>query len=273
MGKWILCTVCVFIVWSSYAQRGTETLPKGARSAGMGNANLSLSDAWSIFNNIGALARINQSQAAFGFDHRLQMNELTTLAAAAALKNDFATFGLGVSSYGSEIFSQNQLGLGISNQLGIASLGIKFNYFQTSIEGLGTGRAFMVEFGGLAELTPELFFGAHIYNPFRASYGKNSPDYLPTVVKTGFTYLPFTSLRINLEAEKDIFLPPLFKVGVEYGLGEKIWLRSGIHTAPSNLFFGIGFRPKRFHLDYAMGQNLQLGYTHHFSFNYLFGNP
>ncbi len=274
MGKWIQCLLVFILIWSnSFAQRGTETLPKGARSAGMGNANLSLSDAWSIFNNVGALARITQSQAAFGFDHRLQLNELTTLAAVAALKSDWATFGLGVSSYGSEIFSQNQVGLGISNQLGIASLGVKFNYFQTSIEGLGTGRTFMVELGGLAELTPELFFGAHIYNPFRASYGKNSPDFLPTLVKAGITYKPFSSLLINLEAEKDILLPPLFKLGMEYGLGEKIWLRSGIHTNPSNVFFGIGFRPKRFHFDYAMGQNLQLGYTHHFSFNYLFGTP
>jgi hypothetical protein len=258
--------ICFFQL--SFAQSGNETLPKGARSSGLGNAHVTLGDVWSVFNNIGGLSRSEASQVSFAYDHRLNLNELTTLAVAAVLKGEKSALGIGVSTFGSDYFSQSQFGLGFSNQLGIASLGIKVNYFQTSIEGFGTGRAAVIEFGGVAELTPELFFGAHIYNPGRARYGKNSPDHLPTVVKAGISYRPSDKLMLNVEAEKDILLDPLVKIGLEYNLMDKIWARTGLNTFAQSLFFGIGFHFRKIQLDYAMNQHPQLGYTHHFSFNY-----
>lgn len=252
------------------AQTGTEAFPKGGRSMGMGNANVTIGDVWSIFNNIGGLSKIDFSQATFSYDHRLGIDELTTLAAGAALKVKNKAFGLGISSFGSEYFSQNQIGIGFSNKLGIASLGIKVSYLQTSIEGFGRGAAAVIEFGGVAELTPELFFGAHVYNITRAKFGKNSDDRLPTTVKAGISYRPSSKLMVNLEAEKDILLDPLLKIGLEYNLLERIRARVGMNTNPGKFFFGIGFRPKRFHIDYALTQHPSLGNTHHFSFNYLF---
>lgn len=254
-----------------FGQMGTETLPRGARSIGLGNAHVTMGDVWSIFNNVGGLSRAKNSQVTFSYDHRLQLDELTTLAAAAVIKSNQSAIGIGVSSFGSEYFSQNQIGLGFSNQMGIASLGLKINYFQTSMEGFGTGRAAIIEFGGIAELTPQLFFGAHIYNPTRAKYGKNSHDYLPTVVKAGVSYRPSEKVMLNVEAEKDILLDPLLKIGLEYNILNKVWARGGLITFTNHLFFGFGFQSRKFHFDYATTQHPQLGYTHHFSCNFVFG--
>jgi hypothetical protein len=265
--KWQFIILLFFGIDFSLWAQGTETLPKGARSMGLGNANATISDAWGIFNNVGGLSRINHSQVAFGYDHRLDLEELTTLAAALVFKNKDLGWGIGVSSFGSEYFSQQQLGIGISNQLGIASLGIKVNYFQTSIEGFGTGRAAVLEFGGVAELSPELFFGAHIYNPTRARFGKYAPDNLPTVIKAGVAYRPSDKVSLQLEAEKDILLDPLLKIGLEYNILNKLWARTGINTLTTHLFFGIGFQGRTLHIDYAMTQHPALGYTHHFSAN------
>ncbi|SIS72866.1 PorV/PorQ family protein [Belliella pelovolcani] len=252
-----------------HAQGGLDTYAKGARSMGMGNANLSLTDTWSVFNNIGALGRITKSSVAVGYDHRFQLNELTTLSSGAILANDKLNLGLSMSTFGDEHFNQRHIGIGISNQMGIASLGIKVNYVQTNIEGFGRSAVPVVEFGGLAELSPNLFFGAHIYNLTNAKVSKISNDHIPTVVKSGLSYLPTDKLTINLEAEKDILLDPVLKLGLEYNLMDKLWMRTGINTNPSNLFFGIGFRPKDFVIDYAMTQNQYLGATHHFSFGYI----
>jgi hypothetical protein len=255
-----------------HSQTGTEAFPRGGRSMGMGNSNVTIGDVWSIFNNIGGLSMIDFSQATFSYDHRLGIDELTTLGAAAVIKGNKRAFGLGISSFGSEHFSQNQIGIGLSNQLGIASLGLKINYLQTSIEGFGRGAAAVIEFGGVAELTPELFFGAHVYNVTRAKYGKNSDDRLPTTVKAGISYRPSAKVMVNLEAEKDILLDPLLKVGLEYNLLERVWARVGMNTQPNKFFFGVGFRPKRYHIDYALTQHPSLGNTHHFSFSYLLRN-
>ena len=259
----------VFVCFVATGQNGTETYPKGARSMGMGNAHVTHADAWGIFNNVGALGRLSSNQVLFGYDHRLGIHELTTLAAGAAFVRDFGVLGLGVSHYGGSHFNQKTIGLGFSNTLGIASFGFKINYFQTNIEGFGRSGSPILEFGGLAALGPDLYFGAHVYNLTRSKFSKASSDYLPTVVKAGFSYHPSDKLIINIEAEKDIILPPQFKTGIEYNLLGRLWLRSGMQTQPNNLFFGMGFKPKRFQIDYALSQNYRLGYTHHFSFNYL----
>lgn len=252
------------------AQSGMETYPKGARSMGMANAHATLADSWSIFNNIGALANTQASQAVFSYDHRLGIQELTTLAAGAVLKNTWGVMGVGISNYGGRLFNQQNIGVGFSNQFGIGSFGIKVNYFQTNIEGFGRSGTPILEFGGVASLGPNLYFGAHVYNFTRSKFSKAGADYLPTVIKAGLSYRPLSILMINVEAEKEIILPPQFKMGLEYNLLEKLWARSGIHTQPNNIFFGLGFKPSRFHIDYALSQNYRLGYTHHFSFNYQF---
>ncbi|MCH7414942.1 hypothetical protein MM213_15685 [Belliella sp. R4-6] len=252
------------------AQSGIETLPKGARSMSMGNANLTIADSWSLFNNIGALGRLESSSAMVGYDHRFNLNELTTIAAGVALHTEKFRYGISASSFGGEHFNQNTLGIGIANQLGIASLGLKINYFQTNIDGFGRTGSPVIEFGGMAELSPNLFFGAHIYNLSNSKLSKNSFDRIPTVVRSGISYRPSEKLMVNIEAEKDILLDPLIKLGLEYNLMDRLWMRSGFNTNPSNLFFGIGFRPRNFVIDYAMTQNQYLGNTHHFSFGYLF---
>src|SRR5690606_27780449 len=153
-------------------QNGMETYPKGARSIGMANAHLSHADAWAIFNNIGALGRLESSQLLFGYDHRLGIHELTTLAAGAAMVRDFGVLGIGLSHYGGSFFNQKNIGIGFSNTLGIASFGTKVNYFQTNIEGYGRSGSPILEFGGLASLGPDLYFAAHVYNLTRSKFSK-----------------------------------------------------------------------------------------------------
>jgi hypothetical protein len=264
---------CIFLMslfcTFSFAQYGTGH-PTGARSTGMGNAHVTLSDGWSLFNNIGGMGRVMESQALFGYDHRLGLNELTTLAAAMALVQDWGNLGVTVSHFGGTLFNQQNLGIGMSNTLGITSFGVKLNYFQTNIEGFGRTASPIIELGGLAELTPQLLFGAHIYNLTRSKLSKLSDEYLPMTVKAGLSYRPSDSLMLNVEAEKEILLDPIFKAGLEYNLKNRIWGRTGFHTQPNNFFFGLGFKPRKYQIDYAMSQNYRLGFTHHFSFNLLF---
>lgn len=252
-----------------------DHFPKGARSVGMGNASLTLNDPWAVFNNIGALANAPDEIAAFaGYDHRLGLSELTTLAAGMVLPSEkLGNFGFGLSSYGGALFNQQQIGIGLANQLGLASLGIKLSYFQTNIEGFGrTGRP-VIEFGGTAEIIPGLFFGAHMYNITRSAISKSSGDFLPTSLKAGISYRPSQNLMINLETEKELRSPAQFKAGLAYNFEEKFWARTGINTQPNNLFFGIGFRPRRYQIDYALSRHYLLGFTHHFSVNYNLSAP
>jgi hypothetical protein len=273
MDRWEIyscCNILFLASFYSFGQNGTETFPSGARSMGLANTHVTVEDGWSIFNNVGAMGRVKTNQVFFGYDHRLGLNELTTLAAGSTLVKNWGVVGLSLSHYGGKLFNQQNIGIGFSNTLGIASFGVKVNYFQTNIEGYGRNASPILEFGGTAILSPGLYFGAHVYNFTRAKLAKLSQDYLPTVIQAGISYRPSEKLMINVEAEKEILLLPQLKVGLEYNLLNRFWARSGIRSNPNNLFFGMGFKPSRYHIDYALSQNYRLGYTHHFSFSYLF---
>lgn len=250
------------------AQMGMEVISRGGRSLGLGNANTSLSDAYAIFNNPAGLAGVERSQVFFGYDHRLNLSELTTLSAGFIQTQEKFTYGLATSRFGCALFYQHLIGAAISNQLGITSLGLKVSYLQTSMEGFGTGGSWLIDFGGIAELTPHLFFGAHIFNVTRSNYGGKSWDRLPTVVKSGISFRPSDKIMTNVEVEKDILYPAILKVGIEYNFYQKLWGRVGMNNQPQQLFFGFGCTGKRLAFDYAMTQHPRLGSTHHFSMNY-----
>ncbi len=277
MEKWVLITILLFTVQirNGGAQNSMDHFPKGAQSMGLGNASLTLNDPWAVFNNIGALGTAPDQLIAFaGYDHRLGLNELTTLAAGLTIPaNKLGNIGIGLSTYGAALFNQQQIGIGLANQLGLASLGIKLSYFQTNIDGFGRSARPVIEFGGTAELIPGLFFGAHMYNLTRSAISKDSRDYLPTTMKAGISYRPSENLMVNLETEKELLSPAQFKAGLAYNFEQKFWARTGINTQPNNLFFGIGFKPRRYQIDYAMSRNYLLGFTHHFSFNYNLSEP
>lgn len=44
------------------SQSGVDVLPRGARSMGLANANVTLADAWGVFNNIGGISSVGQSE-------------------------------------------------------------------------------------------------------------------------------------------------------------------------------------------------------------------
>lgn len=238
---------CIFLVspYFSYGQHGSEIFAKGARSYGMAHAHVTLSDAWSIFNNPGAMGRASTTTAVVGYDHRLGLDELTTLGAGAVMATEKGNFGIGLSHYGGELFNQQAVGISYANQMGIASFGIKATYLQTNISGYGRNGVPVFEFGGTAVLGPQLTFGAHIYNFSRSQLSRDSQDYLPTIVKVGLSYRLSGKLLIGLEAEKDILLPAVAKFGLEYNFIDRFWARCGVRTNPSNLHFGIGFKDRK----------------------------
>jgi len=257
-----------FWIWTmseSKAQTDPLTQAHGARSQGMGNTKLFLPDSWTYFNNIGALDRIEETQIAAGFDSRFGIPELSTVGLGLGWKNDFGTIGLGISRFGGKLFNQQLLGVGFSNTLGIVSLGAKVDWFQTQMEGFGTGNAFIFSLGGIAELGPRFFLGANFSNLNRAKLSQISEQRLPTVVQMGFSYLSGESVRIIAEIEKDIELNPIVRAGIEYRLQEWIFLRTGISSNPARVSFGLGLRKDHFGFDYAYGQNTALGRTQHLS--------
>lgn len=247
------------------AQIDLSTQAFGAKSQGLGAVKLYHQGSWSLFNNVGSLDRMEDSEVGIALDQRYGIPELSTAALSLVFKKPAGSVGIGIARFGGELFQQHRLELGLSATRGILSFGAKAAWFQTHIEGFGTGNALLLSIGGLAELGPRFFFGAHLSNLNQAKVSKQSSQPIPTQLTVGITFLPAKNLEIHGELEKDLDHPPLVKLGLQYQLENWIFLRTGIHSIPNSLHFGLGLRKKKYGLDYALGQTTTLGSTHHFS--------
>ena len=247
------------------AQIDLSTQAFGAKSQGLGTVKLYHRDAWSLGNNVGAMDRITESEVGLSVDQRFGIQELSTVALSGIFKSQKGSIGIGIARFGGELFNQHRLELGLATTRGILTFGLKAGWVQTYIEGFGTGNAIQFSLGGLAELGPKFFFGAQLTNINQAKISKYSTQSLPTLLQMGTTYLPSKNLEIHTELEKDLNHPPIFKLGLQYSLEKWIILRTGIHSYPTALNFGLGLQKKNYGLDYAYGQNTALGRTHHLS--------
>jgi len=73
----------------------------------------------------------------------------------------------------------------------------------------------------------------------------------------------------NVEIEKNIDNDPRIKAGLEYRIIEPLFIRSGFNTQPNAAFGGIGGHFKSLNVDYSIGSQEYLGYSHQVSINFI----
>ena len=254
------------VSFTSLSQNGNFTM--GARSAGMANASTTLSDEWSSFNNIGGLSYVESISVFATYRNQYEFPEFSTMAVGFVVPVFNGTATVGAFRFGDDLFNQQRVNLGFSNRFGIVSLGANVSYYQVSIQEGGTGNAFLFDFGGHAKLSEQFYFAAHISNLNQAEISEITSERVPTYMKAGISYRPINQLMLNTELEKSIDEDVNLKLGLEYEIVNKVFIRSGIITEPFMSHFGMGFDPGRLAVDYAYSNHSELGGIHQFSFIY-----
>ncbi len=245
--------------------------PKGARAGGMANAVVTLQDAWALGNNIGALAGIEKPTMAFAYYNPFLISGLQTvsLVFVSPIRTNTA-FGLGIQNMGESLFRETQISAGISQKMGIASLGLKINYLQYWFEGLGTRNLLTFEFGGVAQFSEKIWVGAHILNFTQAQVANFQDEKYPVVMKTGLSYRPSTKLMLNLETEKDIDRKAVVRFGMEYFFLKNVAFRAGVRSFPFSQSAGLRFKLYQIEIDYGLQTHPQLSPSQFLSLNYIF---
>lgn len=263
-----LISLFLMINLTASGQTDPITQVHGARNQGLGNIRIFDNTAFAYFNNPGALASYEVNQLAAGYDHRFSLSELSTINLAGAVSFGPGVLGFGIARFGGSLFNQQTVGISYANQLGIVSIGGKLEWFQTQIEGFGTGNAAIFSLGGIVDLSPTLSLGATISNLNRSKLGRHTDQRIPTGVSLGLNYRPGKQLNFYGEVEKDILINPVYKIGLAYELNEWIELRTGMNSYPGRLFFGLGLNYEKFGLDLGYGQINPLGSTTNFSLTF-----
>jgi hypothetical protein len=231
----------IFLLNSHFSQSQSGNYQMGAKSAGIGDASVTLNDPFTMFNNIGGIAGEKNFVAALAFRNRFGLAAFNSTDAGIIVPNGWGNTSINVYKFGDDLLSEHKLGLGYANKFGLVSLGLQVNYLQYHIEGFGTAGTLVLEMGGIAEITPQLFFGAHIFNLNQARFSSNDEEKVATVMKAGLSYRPIIKLMINIEAEKDIDVPAGLNAGLEYQIVPDFSSEQALPLLPDKAFMVLDF--------------------------------
>ena len=261
-----VCLLVIALPILLHAQDGNYDF--GARSAALAGSSITIGDGWSAFNNVGLLANVDHPTIGVSYQNRYNIAEFQTIGGFAAIPIKGFVAGLKYYKFGDDLYNQQLIGMSVSHQLQLVSLGLGANWIQTHTEGLQTRRIWAVEMGGSAELIPNWILGAHIFNLRHGNIH-------PLSMKAGISYRPGTALMINTEIEKQLEVGELLKFGMEYQVISWVFLRTGfqlqkdeLEQTQINAHFGFGIQPKWFLFDYAFVNTNNLGATHEISLTY-----
>ncbi len=234
----------------------------GARQAGLGYSSATLQDEWAIYNNIGGLGSLKESSVLFAYDAKTSIKGANRMAAGFILPVSIGNAAVALFRFGDQLYSEQIISAGYGNQFGNTSLGVKLNYIQYRTDVTGTKSGFSIDFGGVTQITPQLFIGAYLTNLTQSSLNTSDNEPLPTILIAGIGFRPDKNILISTEIEKDLDYKPTWKTGFEYQVYKKISFRTGYSLYPSALFFGTGFQKKNIRFDYAVKLAQIVGTAH-----------
>lgn len=242
----------------------------GARANGLGDASSCLSDVWSMANNVAGLAKNGRFAAGFSYHAIPSFNSFNRMAAVFGIPIKTGVLGVSAFRFGDDLYNEQMISGGFANTFGLASLGVKINFIQYRGEGMPIRPAITASFGGIANLTKELSFGAHIHNINQPVINELTGERIPTRLVAGIALKPSDNLFLSAEVDKDLEYAPVFKSGLEYLFFKKIAFRTGFNFNPEAAFFGLGFKAAKFDLDYALQLSEPYGMSHQASVTWQF---
>lgn len=264
-----LLAISLLIPLLCYAQDGDYTL--GASNSAMADASVATVNNWSLFNNPGAAGSLEHTSIMVSYQNRYNIEGFHVIGGGAIVHQKWVNIGVRYFKFGDDLFNQQMVGLSLSNKLQMVSLGTGINVIQTHTEGLKDDRVWVGEFGGLAQITNNISFGAHIFN------FKHGVEY-PTTMKAGLRVSPLENIGLNGEVQKQLEQREIYKVGLEYELLEFLILRTGVNLqgvedkskTNTNAAFGFGLNTTGFLMDYSFNSG-ELGAIHEISLSISFG--
>jgi long-subunit fatty acid transport protein len=266
--KYLIIAIHFCFMHFGFGQNG---LPStfGAKSIAMGNTGVTMNDIGALLNNQAGLAQLSSFSAMVAAERRFAISDLQSATAGVALPTGGGTFGLSLQYFGFDLYNEQRIGLTYARKLfDHFSIGAQFVVHNTRIEEYGSRWTPAVELGLLYEITEGLSVGAHIFNPARIELLEG--EFLPTVLRLGFSYASSDKATFAAEVSKDIDYPVQVRAGFEYRLADPVALRAGIQTAPEKWSFGMGYCLEKHNLvfDLSAAHHQFLGFTPAVSLTY-----
>ncbi|MGC4022395.1 MAG: hypothetical protein QM734_10815 [Cyclobacteriaceae bacterium] len=268
MIKSILTILIHHAVLFGCAAQSVNTL-MGARAAGAGYASSTITDEWTMSNNIGGLGRATSSSAGFAYEIHPSLIGANRMSANINIPSTIGVVGIGVFKFGDDVYSEHILSTGFGNTIGNTSIGAKANYIQYRAESLETSLSFSFDFGGITQISKLISVGAYVTNLTQSKLIGINGSRLPTRLVIGAGFKPNEKIFITSEIEKDLEFSSTWRSGIEYAIYRKVFFRTGFSANPNSAHFGLGIVKSKIKFDYAVIFNRLVGAVHQGSAVYI----
>jgi hypothetical protein len=254
-------TLVLLFAFAVSANAQDNVCANGARSAGMGNAGIAAADIWSTVNNQAALTLLENTEIAAFYKNNFGISELSLSALSVAIPTKTGVVGGSIAHFGFSGYSENQVSIAFAKCLWkIFSLSAQLNYNSFNFTNAYQNEtAITGEIGLFAELADNIYAGAHVFNPAKASLSFEEKERLSVRYKTGIAYKPISSLLLCADFIFDSNNDTSFCGGLEYYLLSQLCLRAGASSNPELFTLGAGYVYKQIGFDVAYSYHNVLG--------------
>ncbi len=254
----LFCLLCIAFAFARAQTIQTPVLANYTRTEAYSSA---YTNAFSFTGNQAALVNSKTFSAGVFGERRFMLKDLSSYQFVLALPISSGHFGLQANHFGSSLYNESKLGIAYARNLGKIDVGVQFNYFSFKTSGYENTSAINFEGGAILHVNDQFQTGIHIYNPTRVSIGKIGEEKLPVIYSFGMGYEVSDKFFIGTEIEKVESQPINVNAGLQYSFDEKLFAKTGIASATSSFYIGLGFLWNGIRIDVTASVHPSLGMT------------
>jgi len=237
----------------------------------MGSTGTALEGIYSLTANPAGLVGVERLTASINYQHHFLSQDVTTQAALLGVSTRLGSFGLALNRFGLKA-AYNDLKAGFTFAKRLSSriaLGLSASYHELRIPSYINVSALSVDVGMQYRFPEGVMIGMQYTNVGTAAYGQEVYGTIPAYVKVGISR-PWPQVMVTAEMVYHLIHRLGGHFGVEYNIGDLVYLRGGMSVNPLQQHAGFGLRWQHFTFDAAATFHPQLGTTPQIGLCYAF---
>lgn len=251
---------------------GQSTFVNSPASLGRGATGVTSADVWSPILNPAGTSQVSSASASVAYHLPYLVNELSSKSALGMLPFRFGVISAYVNQYGYSLYQETKFGVAYARSLAPnLHASFQLNFQNTHLSQSGSGSQLFAGLGVIYEPMEAVKLGFYISNPEQSSITvMESTTEIPSLFVLGFNWRASPDFDISCEVEKQNGFDMLYKMGLEYSINQKVWIRTGVLGKPVNYTLGLGFDVMGFLLDAGIAHHEVLGMSSCFGIAYQF---
>ena len=234
----------------------------GPSAFAIGNSYSHIRGAQSIYGNPANLCSVEGWAANISALNQYEIPELTSFHGGILYgKASLGHFGFSIFQLGTADYRDQKFLIAYARNIGRKiNLGIASSFMHTQINGYQSVKKISFEIGAVYEITSNIKFAFHLYNPLIQKY--NASLILPVIMTSGLMISMGSQVDLLFEFEKNIYKPVFFKFGLKYKPADKIHVSTGFFTSDGypNITAGLQYSMQnKIGIDFGIKYHQYLG--------------